>query len=285
MNMVRRRFLSALVASTTSITGCSPAALLNMAASRKGYALQADIPYGTHGRQTLDLYTPETPRPDERAVIFFYGGSWDSGAKGDYLFVAQALVSRGFRVIVPDYRLYPEIRFPAFLEDCAKATRWAVDKVGTENLFIMGHSAGAHIALMLATNTPYLIAVGVDRSKIPGVIGLSGPYDFLPLTSAKLIDIFGGANRREIQAITFTQAPLAPALLAHGLDDTTIYPRNSEHLAAAWRQVGAQVELRLYPNVGHVDVVAAFSELLRGRAPTYEDVVTFMEKSITTTGR
>jgi len=279
MSVARRGLLAALAAGGASITGCSPAVLLNATVPRKGYTRQTDIAYGTHPRQTLDLYVPDTPRADGRAVIFFYGGSWDSGAKGDYLFVAQALAERGFTVIVPDYRLYPEVRFPAFLEDCAQATRWAADRVGRDKLFVMGHSAGAHIALMLVANTPYLAAAGVDRMKLPAVIGLSGPYDFLPLTSAKLIDIFGGANRPEIQAITFAQAPLPPALLIHGTADTTVYPHNSEHLAAAWRAAGAPVELKLYPNVGHVDVVAAFSDLLHSRAPTREDVITFMEGS------
>ena len=210
-------------------------------------------------------------------MIFFYGGSWDSGKKGDYLFVAQALASRGLTVIVPDYRLYPEVRFPAFVEDGAEATRWAADKVGAGNLFVAGHSAGAQIASMLCANTPYLAHAGVDRMKLRGLIGLSGPYDFLPLKSAELIDIFGGPDNPDVQAITFAKAPLPPALLIHGRADTTVYPRNSEHLAAAWRAAGASVDLKLYPDVDHVAVVAAFSDFLHGRAPTREDVLGWID--------
>ncbi len=179
--------------------------------------------------------------------------------------------------IIPDYRLYPEVRFPAFVEDGAagraldRRTASAADK-----LFVMGHSAGAHIALLLAANTPYLAAAGVDRMKLAGVIGLSGPYDFLPLTSAKLIDIFGSANDPDMEAITFAKAPLPPALLIHGTADDTVYPRNSEHLAAAWREAGAPVELKLYPGVGHIDVVASFADLLQKRAPTREDVLAWL---------
>jgi acetyl esterase/lipase len=120
------------------------------------------------------------------------------------------------------------VRFPAFIEDAAQATRWAGEHVGLTKLFIAGHSAGAHIASMLAVNTPYLAQAGVDRMALAGFIGLSGPYDFLPLKSAKLIDIFCGANRPEIEAITFARAPLPRALLVHGTADTTVYPRNSE---------------------------------------------------------
>jgi acetyl esterase/lipase len=269
MTLARR----GLIASVLSLLGgCSPAALLNKTVSSRGYTRQADIAYGPLPRQKLDLYLPETPRADGKAVTFFYGGSWDSGAKGDYLFVGQALASRGITTIVPDYRLYPEVRFPTFLEDAVQATRWAGERVGTDKLFVMGHSAGAQIASMLAVHSPY-------RTAMRGFIGLAGPYDFLPLKSAKLIDIFGGANRPEIQAITFARAPLPPALLLHGTADTTVYPHNSENLAAAWRKAGAPVELKLYPDVGHIDMVAAFSNLLHGRAPTRDDVLAWIENS------
>lgn len=274
MIWARRGVIGGLIG---ALAGCSPAALLNTTVSRKGFALEADIPYGANPRQKLDFYRPETPRPDGKAVIFFYGGSWDSGAKSDYLFVAQALAARGIAAIVADYRLYPEVRFPAFIEDGALAVRWAADKVRTDKLFLMGHSAGAQIALMLAVNTPYLAAAGVDRMKLRGVIGLSGPYDILPLTSRKLQDIFGGPSRPETQPITFAKAPLPPALFVHGTGDTIVKAANSERLAAAWRTAGAPVELKLYPDVDHVDVVGAFSDLLRARAPTLADMTAYID--------
>lgn len=274
MRFGRRAFVAAFPA---ALGGCSPAALLNTTVSRKGYRLEADIPYGPEPRQKLDLYRPETPRADGKAVIFFYGGSWDSGAKSDYLFVAQALAARGIVAIVANYRLYPEVRFPAFIEDGALAVRWAADKVGTDKLFLMGHSAGAEIALMLAVNTPYLAAAGVNRMKLRGVIGLSGPYDILPLTSRKLQDIFGGAARPETQPITFAKAPLPPALFIHGTGDTVVKAANSERLAVAWRAAGAPIELKLYPDIDHVDVVGSFSDLLRARAPTLADVTAYID--------
>jgi acetyl esterase/lipase len=273
MNLARRGLLAGLAG---LLGGCSPATVLNATVSRQGYARETDIAYGTGPRQKLDLYRPATARADSKTVIFFYGGSWDSGSKSDYLFVAQALAANGHTVVIPDYRLYPEVRFPAFVEDGAKAVRWTADRVGTNKLFVMGHSAGAHIALMLAVNTPYLQGAGVDRLKLAGVIGLSGPYDFLPLKSPRLIEIFGAANNPDVEAITFASAPLPPALLIHGTADTIVYPRNSERLAAAWRAAGAPVELRLYPDVGHVDVVAALSGLLAGRAPTRQDVLAYL---------
>lgn len=275
MTLARRGIIAGLLG---ALAGCSPAALLNTTVSRKGYTLEADIPYGRDARQKLDLYQPDTPRADGKAVIFFYGGSWESGTKSDYLFVAQALAANGLTVIVPDYRIFPEVRFPAFVEDAAVATRWAADRVGTEKLFVMGHSAGAHSALMLAANTGYLTDVGVDRMKLAGAIGLAGPYDFLPLKSRRLQDIFGGANNPAAQPITFAQAPLPPVLLLHGEADRTVYPRNTIRLAAAWRAAGGSAEVKLYPEVDHIDIVAALSSFLRARAPTFADTVTFIDR-------
>jgi acetyl esterase/lipase len=275
MKPMRRGIIRSLM--MTVLGGCSPAALLNATVSRDGYTIDKGEPYGTPARLKLDLYKPTMPRPDGKTVIFFYGGSWDAGNKDDYLFLGQALASRGITTIIPDYRLFPEVRFPTFIEDSAHAVRWAADRYGIDRLFIMGHSAGAHIALMLAANTPYLHDVDVDRMKMRAVIGLSGPYDFLPLNSPKLIEIFGGADNPDIEAITFAQAPLPPALLIQGEADTTVYPKNARNLAVAWRKAGAPVELRLYPGVGHIDVVAAFSDLLRKRAPTREDVLAYID--------
>ena len=274
MTLARRGALAGLAGLLSS---CAPANLLNATVSRQGFTREADIPYGPDPRQKLDLYRPEPPNANGKVVLFLYGGSWDSGSKGDYLFVGQALASAGYTVVIPDYRLYPAVRFPAFVEDGAHAVRWSADRFGMDKLFVMGHSAGAHIALLLAANTRYLEGAGVDRLKLRGAIGLAGPSDFLPLKSAKLIDIFGSANNPDIEAITFAKAPLPPILLIHGTSDTTVYPRNSTNLAVAWRAAAAAVELKLYPDVGHVDVIAAMSGLLSGRAPTRLDALAWLD--------
>jgi acetyl esterase/lipase len=274
MTLERRGVLAGLA---SFLGGCSPASVLNATVPRHGFTRDTDIAYGPAPRQRLDFYRPDKPRPDGKTVIFFYGGSWESGSKADYLFAAQALADRGYAAVLPDYRVYPQVRFPTFVDDAAAAVRWTADRIGTERLFVMGHSAGAHIALMLAVDTPYLKVAGVDRMKLAGAIGLSGPYDFLPLKSARLIEIFGGANNPDIEAINFARAPLPPALLIHGTADTTVLPRNSTHLAAAWRAAGAPVELKLYPDAGHIDVIAAMSDLLAGRAPTRADVLAWLD--------
>jgi acetyl esterase/lipase len=277
MSLARRGLLPGLLSAL--LGGCSAAAMLNATVPREGFTLERDIAYGPLPRQRLDVYRPDRPRPDGRAVLFFYGGAWDSGHKGDYLFVGQALAARGVTTIIADYRLYPEVTFPAFLEDGAMAAAWAAARVGPERLFLMGHSAGAYIAVMLAAQTPFLATAGVDRLTLPGVIGLSGPYDFLPLTSRRLQQIFGGANRPETQPITFATAPLPPLLLIHGSADLTVRPGNSERLAAAWRRASGAAQLELYAEIGHVDVIAAFSDFLNKRAPTRSDVLAWIDST------
>jgi acetyl esterase/lipase len=274
--MIRRR--GAVIGGLAALTGgCSPAALLNATVPRTGYTLETDLPYGPLPRQRLDYYAPAEPRADGKTVLFFYGGAWRQGNKADYLFLGQALASRGIGVVIADYRLFPDVRYPAFIQDGALAVSWAARRFGGERLFLMGHSAGAYIASMLAANTAYLRAVAVDRLKLGGLIGIAGPYDFQPRNYRWLRDIFDDADNAAIQPITHATAPLPSALLLHGADDHLVAPRNSERLAAAWQAARAPVDLKLYEKVDHLTIVGAFADVLQGRAPTRSDVLAWLD--------
>ena len=275
MTAVNRR--STIAGLGALLGGCSPGAILNSMVSRSGYVLEEDIAYGERPRQRLDYYRPLEPRRDGKTLVFFYGGAWRRGSKEDYMFLGQALASRGIGVVVADYRLFPGVRFPAFIEDGALATRWAANRFGADQLFLMGHSAGGHIALMLAANTGYLPAAGVERMKLRGVVGISGPYDFLPFTSRWLQDVFGEADPPATQPINFAKAPLPPALLINGTADRLVLPRNSERLGAAWSDAGGEAIVRLYPGVDHYFIIGAFAELLSDRAPTLADTLAFID--------
>ena len=275
------KFRHALLALFALLPACSPASLLNATVPDDGYRKVADIAYGADPRQRLDLYIPARPDPERRVVVFIYGGAWNKGRRQEYLFVAQALANAGFHVVVPDYRLSPNPRFPGFVEDGAGAMRWTQDNIATHGgdasrIFLAGHSAGAHIALMLATDTPYLRNAGFDRTRLKGVIGIAGPYDFLPFSSNSVRDVFAGSDPASTQPINFVGRGLPPALLLHGDADDTVYPRNTHRLTAAWRAAGNEVEEKIYPGVGHIAIVSAFSDLMRGRAPTLADTVSFL---------
>jgi len=263
------------------IAGCGPAALLNALVPDDGYRVERDLAYGDAARQRLDLYLPDEAVAPAPVVVFFHGGRWEAGSKADYRFVGEALAARGFVVVIPDYRLYPEVRFPTFVEDGAAAVAWVrrnIGRFGGEpwQIHLMGHSAGAHIAALLALDRRYLATAGVEPGTLESFVGLAGPYDFLPLTDATLKRIFAADDLAATQPITFAEGSAPRALLLHGEDDRTVLPRNSQHLAAALEAAGGRAQLRLYPDLDHVALVAALAAPLRWLAPVLDDVTAFL---------
>jgi acetyl esterase/lipase len=272
------------VLATLLLTGCSPAAPLNFLAWRHGTEITRSIAYGEGARRTLDVYQPRgaTGAP---VIVFFYGGSWQSGNKATYLFVAAALARHGYVTMVPDYRVYPEARYPGFLEDGARAVRWAKDNAtrfggDPSKLFLMGHSAGGYIAAMLALDGRWLDQVNLAPRDIAGLIGISGPYDFLPLHDETLKVIFGGANEAATQPIAHVSAGAPPALLVTGARDSIVDPGNASRLAARLREAGDEATVKTYPWVGHLSIIGAFSLPLRFLAPVLRDVDAFMAKTM-----
>lgn len=277
---MRRNFLRRLLSLTplALLTACSGADILNGLTPKEGYRVETAITYGDDERHRLDLYTPDTGDP-AALVVFFYGGSWENGERGDYLFVGEAFASRGIAVAVPDYRLYPEVRYPAFLEDSAAAVAWA-HRHHQGPVFLVGHSAGAYNAIMLALDGRWL---GAERLRacdtLAGAVGLAGPYDFLPLQSASLKDIFGPEETREdTQPINHVNDSAPPLLLLSGDEDGIVSPRNSRVLAERQEAAGGRVQARFYPGLGHLRLVGALSRPLRGSAPVLDDIVAFVQR-------
>jgi len=272
---------TALLALTLSLAACAPASLLNATISRDGLTITHDVTYGPAPREKLDIYRPANTAPVP-VIVFFYGGSWNSGSKAMYPFVAATLAREGFAVVVPDYRLYPQVRFPGFLEDCARSVAWTQAHMamfgGDPNrLFLMGHSAGAYNALMLALDPHYLAQAGTSRDSIAGVIGLAGPYDFLPITGADVKPIFATVGDGPAsQPITYVDGHAPPLLLLAGADDKTVFPRNTLSLAKSVRAHGGQVTDKIYPGIAHIGLVIAIAPLFQARAPVLRDVVAFL---------
>ncbi|MBM3531637.1 MAG: alpha/beta hydrolase [Alphaproteobacteria bacterium] len=262
-------------------TGCSPLVLLNWANPEPAHD-RLEFSYGPGARQRLDLYRPKDLKTSAPVVIFFYGGGWEGGERGNYRFAALALVEQGFVVAVPDYRVYPEVGFPGFLEDTAEAAAWIHREVAShggdpDRLFLMGHSAGAYNAVMLALDADRAAAAGLPSSAIRGVVGLAGPYDFLPMTSKTLQAIFAAPDMARTQPITFARADAPPVLLATGDVDSTVYPRNTRNLGRRLRDLGAPVETIEYSGLGHAGIVIALAPLFRGTAPVLTDVTRFLK--------
>ena len=240
-----------------------------------------NLPFGAHPRLKLDLYAPRAA--DGRArpiVVFIHGGSWRGGSKDGYGFAGRAFAARGFLVAVPNYRLVPEVRYPAFVEDGAAAVRWLRTNAGRyggdpDRIVLVGHSAGAYNAAMLALNERFL---GADRAAVRGWVGLAGPYSFLPLAGPITTAAFGGApDLPATQPIEAAGPGDPPALLLHGARDGTVRPRNSVVLADRLRAAGVRAEARVYPGVGHVSLVTALARPFRGKAPVLRDAAAFAD--------
>lgn len=247
------------------LSGCS-LRTLNLLASESGFKRATDISYGFDKRQQLDIYTPVASASPAPVVIFFYGGGWHRGDKDTYLYVAASLTKRGFVTVIPDYRLYPHIKFPVFIEDGAAAVAWVQEHIAAyggnaQNIILMGYSAGAHIAAMLTLDERYLRATAAKP--VQGMIGLSGPYDFLPFTHEEMNDIFGPPERYpESQPINFVDGKEPPLLLLHGKRDTLVYPLNTENLAGRVAALGGCAKTVIYPRLDHVTMLVRLSPLL-----------------------
>lgn len=284
------RLLSPLMVTLATFTSaaCSPVRVLNSLIPTNGHTVKSDIPYGSLARQRLDIYVPA--HQDARqlpVVLFFYGGSWESGEKEDYLFAAEAFVSRGYLTVVPNYRVYPDVKFPAVMQDPAYAAKWVKTHIAEyggdpDHIFMVGHSAGAHLLTMLALNTEYLNQVSLTPSDFAGYVGLAGPYDFLPLKSARLKEIFGPEETQwKSQPIRFVDGKNPAMLLLVGLKDSVVWPRNTFNLATEIRQHQGPVEVIEFPDYGHIDMVAKLAKPLRGNSRLLDEVDAFMQKRIT----
>lgn len=243
--------------------------------------LAHDVPYGAAARQQLDIYAPRRAGTYP-VVMFIYGGSWADGSRQQYEFVGRALAAQGFTVVIADYRLVPEIEYPGFLEDCAEAFAWVVANIGgyggdPGSIALMGHSAGAYNAAMLALDPTYLAARGL-LGAVKGVVGLSGPYDFFPFDGPITLRTFGAVREPQTtQPVHHVSAEAPPMFLATGDKDTLVYPRNTVALAKRLREAGVPVEEKHYAHLGHPGTLMTLGLPLRSRAPVLADAVAFLK--------
>lgn len=240
-----------------------------------------DVSYGQDARQRLDVYAPPNAR-NLPVVVFWYGGGWTHGLKSDYRFVGAALAKRGFVAVLPDYRLFPAVRFPVLLDDAAQAVTWTQQHAAEyggdpHRMVLMGHSAGAYMAAFLAVDPVILTRAGAKPEWIRGLVGLSGPYALAPNTEV-LNTIFAAPyTAKDWQPVNFVTQESPPALLIHGLDDTLVYPGHAEKMRDALARDGVRVELELLPHRGHADTVAAITPVARFKGPVLDDSVRFIE--------
>ena len=241
------------------------------------------VAYADGSRHRLDIYAPEQRGATAPVVFFIYGGGWSRGERSDYQFVGRALASRGFVTVIADYRLVPEVAYPSFIEDSAKALRWVQDNIASYGgdpyrLFLAGHSAGAYNAVMLALDPSFRQEYGVTIPVL-GVAALSGPYDFYPFEYNEVRDAFGAApNPEGTQPINLITSEAPPMYLATGTTDPIVRMQNTERFAQKLKDQGIWVTTRYYEGFGHMEPVIAMGALWRWRMPVLDDMVGFFQR-------
>lgn len=233
--------------------------------------IQKDIVYNDDHQLTLDVYAPQTSE-SKAVIVFLFGGGWHSGDKVNYAFVAERFVKHGYTVIIPNYRLYPEVTYPVFVEDSAHAAQW-VHANYNEPIFLMGHSAGAYNAAMIAVNDAY-----ASNIEFAGLIGISGPYNFTP-SGKKYRNIFSNLDDFSVIYVNrYLDGYAPPSLLLHGRDDSTVSMVNTRQLAQGLRRADIPVIDRYYDNMGHYKIMAALTNTFHESYEVENDILAFLER-------
>ena len=279
--------IALLAVTLAGLSACAPVRVLNtVAAAGGGFSRHAGIAYGPLERQRLDVYTPSAAAAPRGwpVVVFFYGGSWNSGERADYGFVGSALAARGVLTLVADYRLYPAVRYPEFLRDSARALAWGLTEAARlggdpARVLVMGHSAGGYNAAMLALDPRWLAGSGHTPAELAGWIGLAGPYDFFPTDNPEAQPVFFHPDYpANAQPIEFAAVKGRPVFLGAPVDDAVVSPtRSTRALATGQQAAGTAVTLKMYPRASHATLIGAFAAPLRWIAPVLDDVLAFIE--------
>ncbi|HTC83794.1 MAG TPA: alpha/beta hydrolase [Rhizomicrobium sp.] len=265
-------------------SACSPLAMLNLLVPRSAFVAHRGLAFGEEPRQRLDIYVPRGLAVSAPMLLFFHGGGWQGGRRADYLAFGQVFASAGIVTAVADYRLYPQVKYPAFVEDAAAALVWlhlhGADYGGDPaRLFVSGHSAGAYNAVMLASEPAFLAAKGADLGLIRGVIGIAGPYDFLPMEQKEYVDMFHGRNNPDSMPVHHVTGPRPPMLLVTGAGDRTVSPKNTKSMAARLRSLSSTIVEIHYRGIGHVGILFSLLPGFRWLSPLRQDMLNFIRSA------
>lgn len=261
----------------------SPLALLDTLVPKDSGSrrIARGLRFGPHARHRLDLYAPRTGTGPWPVLMFVYGGGWDSGRRQEYDFAGRAFAALGFLVAIPDYRVVPEVQFPAFVDDAGRAASWVIDNApgyggDPSRVILAGQSAGAHIAITLALD-PARFGAASLAGRLKGAVGLSGPYDFYPFDVKQSIRAFEGIPEPELsQPINLVTPAAPPMFLGHGDRDTTVGPYHTVRLAKKLREANVAVVEKQYPTLSHAGTALALMLPFRRQTSLYADVAAFL---------
>lgn len=271
--------ITALVAlAGVTFAACAPVTLLNTITPSGSFSKAEDVSYGPLSRQAMDIYKTDVPKPGAPVIVFIHGGSWTEGSKDIYKFLAEGFTKDGYDIAVPNYRLYPETKYPGMIEDTAKSIAYVQKQYPDRPLVVMGHSAGAYNMLMTVLQPSYLKAAGGNLcERVAGAISLAGPTGIIPLDSEPYITIFPDRFTKSDAPLNNVNSRTPAIFFGHGQDDTTVYPQNSQRLAEKIKARGGIAEIQVYEGMNHIEPVQFLSRRFDGKASLKADIVRFID--------
>ncbi|WAJ70397.1 alpha/beta hydrolase [Catenovulum adriaticum] len=278
-----------VILSSLLLLGCTKAGITiaNLPAKLSSHTIVKNQAYGEQNQQKLDIFIPEQIEGDitesRPVVVFFYGGRWTDGSKEMYAFIGQKLANQGYIAVIADYRKYPNVKFPTFVEDGAKAIAWTYRHISQyggdpKQLFVSGHSSGAHIGALITADESYLGAENLSPNIISAFAGLAGPYDFVP-KAPDLKDMFGPPeNFKNMVVSHFIDGTEPPMLLMWGDEDEAVWRRNIDLLTEKILKKQGRVKRIIYPDVDHVGIISGLTWFLPKKAPVINDINAFFKQ-------
>ena len=267
-----------MIAAIGVFVSCAPITFLNTITPSGSYTLAKNVSYGDDKRQALDIYQADKPRANAPTLVFIHGGSWSDGNKNMYKFIGEAFASEGYTIAIPNYRLYPQVKYPAFVNDTAAAVAFIAKRYADRPILLMGHSAGAYNAMMITVDPTFLKAQGVDVCKtIVATIGMSGPYGAFPLVDDPYPIIFPDLHQGTDGPVHIIKGPTPPVFLPIGDKDTTVSPKHGRVLAERITARGGKAEFKLYPGLNHTDVAKVMSRYFDDDSTLKADMLAFIE--------
>lgn len=231
-------------------------------AARERLTFSADLPYGDRPRQAIDLFPAAAP--EAPLMVFIHGGYWQSFAKEKFEYLAPAFVEAGAAYAAVGYTLAPEVTIPEIVDEVRQAVVWlwrhgAEHGADPTRMVVAGHSAGGHLAAMMAATD--WTAHGAPADLVKAVLPISGVFDLEPLRLSYQNEVLrlDEEQVRTASPIHLKPRLSGPVVLAVGAEETDEFLRQQSAFADAWSAAGAAVREVDMPGYHHFDVVDAFA--------------------------
>lgn len=279
LNVIMVLFLSLLS------TACSKSVFFaaNLPSYFGSQKVIADMDFGSKYNSKLNIYLPKNTKESNPVIVFFYGGKWEDGSKDDYRFVADAFTELGYIVVIPDYVKYPQVKFPEWQYDAAKALAWTHNNISkykgnAKELFVIGHSSGAHIGALLTVDNKYLAAEGGNRNWIKAFAGIAGPYHFIP-EEDDLKDMFGPQQNYKYMHVTnYIDGKQPPMLLLWGKKDTIVGEININNMLPQLQETNSLYQVKYYDDLDHISIISSLTRYKRNKSKIYEDINSYFNE-------